>query len=105
MNKLHITAVEQVDRYATQPDDQIVPVALGLLRKLLRKAEPGTGWATDEEIDQAWHRHCIGADDEIEIGQLARVRRGEDGPWVEAWLFVPKECIDGYKPGVADDAT
>lgn len=55
--------------------------------------------ATDDEVRQATLRHCVGSNDEIEIDEPARVSRGEDGPWVQAWVFVPRELVAGYAPG------
>jgi hypothetical protein len=39
-------------------------------------------------------RHCKGSSDEIEIDDDAIVSEGsEDGPFIQAWLFVPKELV------------
>lgn len=56
--------------------------------------------ATAEEIQLATERHCYGSDDEIELDEPVdgtRVSRGEDGVWVAAWVFVPKELIPNYQ--------
>jgi len=97
MSKLHIASIAEVDKHAAYPADQDVVVSLGFLRELILNGNLRAPNATQEEVDQARHRHCLGSDDEIEIDEPARVSRGEDGPWVQAWVFVPKECIDGYK--------
>lgn len=98
MSKLHITTIAEVDKHATYPDEQDAVVSLGFLRELIRNGNLLAPHATEDEVDQARHRHCVGSDDEIEIDEPASVSRGEDGPWVQAWVFVPKECIDGYQP-------
>lgn len=98
MSKLHITTIADVAAHPVYPDDQDTVVSLGLLRELIRNGNLLAPQATQDEIDQARHRHCLGSDDEIEIDEPARVSRGEDGPWVQAWVFVPKECVDGYEP-------
>jgi len=54
-------------------------------------------YPTTQELELAKDRHCIGSDNEIEIDGDARVSRGEDGAWVQAWVFVPKELIADYK--------
>ena len=60
-----------------------------------------TTFATAQEVQLAKERHCYGTNDEIEVDENtdsgACVLRGEDGAWVRAWLFVPKELIDDYR--------
>lgn len=98
MSKLHIATLAEVDKHAAYPDEQGTVVSLGFLRELIRNGNLLAPQATQEEIEMARHRHCLGSDDEIEIDEPARVSRGEDGPWVQAWVFVPREYFDGYKP-------
>jgi hypothetical protein len=50
--------------------------------------------ATDAEVAIARARHCEGSDDEIEIDEPAKASRGEDGTWVQAWVFVPIEVLE-----------
>lgn len=39
-------------------------------------------------------RHCAHSGDEIEIDEGATLSEGEDGPWIQGWLFVPKADLD-----------
>lgn len=50
--------------------------------------------ATNDEVIAAMQRHCAGSDNEIEIDTPARVSRGDDGIWVEAWVFVPNSQLE-----------
>lgn len=49
--------------------------------------------ANDEEIGHA--RRLYGSEN-IEIDEPARVSRGSNGAWVQAWVFVPKELLTNY---------
>lgn len=49
----------------------------------------GTALATDDIVEAARERHCDGSDNEIEIDEPANSSHGEDGVWVQAWVFVP----------------
>lgn len=42
-------------------------------------------------IEAARVRHCYGSDDEIEVDDVdvATSESGDNGVWVEAWLWVP----------------
>lgn len=46
-------------------------------------------YATDDEVKLARDRHCAGSDNEIEIDKPARASRGDDGMWVQAWVWIP----------------
>jgi hypothetical protein len=48
-------------------------------------------FATDDEAATARARHCADSDNEIEIDEPARVSRGAEGYWVQAWVWVPTE--------------
>ena len=54
--------------------------------------EGGEGiWATTAEMEAAELRH---EDDECEVDANALVSHGEDGFWVSAWVWVPKDEND-----------
>lgn len=51
-----------------------------------------------EQVRQAAHaRHCLASDDEIEIeiddDSIVSEDEDGDGPWIQAWLFVPKDIV------------
>ncbi len=50
-------------------------------------------FASPEEVELARSIHCVHNDDEINIVEPARISRGEDGIWVQGWLFVSNESI------------
>ena len=58
-------------------------------------------FATVQEVQLAKKRHCYGSDNEIEVDETVkgiRISRGDDGAWIRAWVFVPKELINDYSP-------
>ena len=46
--------------------------------------------APDTIVQVAQVRHCYGSNDEIEIDTPANMSQGEDGVWIQAWVFVPR---------------
>jgi hypothetical protein len=57
--------------------------------------------APDEFVQMAEERHCYGSDNEIEIDEPANMSEGEDGVWIQAWVFVPG--IGSQYVGPSDD--
>lgn len=57
-------------------------------------------------IDLARDRHCISSDNEIEVDEDARISEGEDGIFVQGWLFLPNDVLTtvGIKNPVAEDS-
>lgn len=51
--------------------------------------EPET--ATDEEIQRAREKYAWGSDDDIEIDDNAQVSRGDNGRFVQAWVWLKDE--------------
>ena len=52
--------------------------------KKLREAS----YATKEEFDRAYDAHY--EEGEVELDEPAIISRGDDGDWLEAWVFVPR---------------
>jgi|GEM_PF-2357056 len=42
-------------------------------------------------IELARDNHCAGSDDSIEVDDNARLSEGEDGIWVQGWLFLSND--------------
>ena len=67
------------------------------LRKHILKGMPATGtdvptYATTGEIAEAAQRYCKGSDDNIEIDDYdVLASHADNGVWVAAWVWVPKE--------------
>jgi hypothetical protein len=47
--------------------------------------------ATEEEIQRAREKYALGSDDNIEIDSNALVSRGDDGCFVQAWVWLEDE--------------
>jgi len=63
------------------------------LATVLKRAKATSGIACaiapTEFVKAARQRHCHGSNDEIEIDVPANMSEGEDGVWIQAWVFVP----------------
>lgn len=62
----------------------------------------GTTLATSEIVEAARDLHCC---DEIEIDEPANSSHGEDGVWVQAWVFVPGMGDEYLDPDLMGDGT
>lgn len=47
--------------------------------------------ATPEQIERARNEYCLCSDDNIEIDDNAAVSEGEEGVWVQAWVWLQHE--------------
>lgn len=61
-------------------------------------------------IAYAQERYAICSDDNIQIHDEAKTSEADDGIWVEAWVYVPKdgvpvECTAAPPPAPCGDAT
>jgi hypothetical protein len=50
--------------------------------------------ATEDEIARARERYALGSDDNIEIDSNAKVSRGDDGCFVQAWVYLRDDESD-----------
>ncbi len=50
-------------------------------------------YATSKELEVAREIHCVHSDNEIDIVAPAQIARGDDGFWVQGWLFVSIESL------------
>jgi len=57
------------------------------LEKAARECEDAR--ASQQEIEAARQLHCVGSDDNVEIDD-ALCSHGENGFWVQGWLWVPQ---------------
>jgi len=53
------------------------------------------GHATPEETEKARELYARGSSDNIEIDDMPMTSVGDDGTWVQAWVFLAKEDDDG----------
>jgi len=54
----------------------------------------GAGRATQAQIDRARKVHAEGSNNNIEIDPDASISEGEEGFWVQAWVWLPYEKED-----------
>lgn len=97
MSKLHIDGIDEIVPYESYPDDQEVVVTLRLLRDLRGEH------ATSAELELARQTYALGSWNDIEIDAPARASRGDDGVWVQGWLFLSNEAL-GIDPDADPEA-
>ena len=51
----------------------------------------GFGVADEKLVKRAHELYAAPSDNDVEIAETPLVSEGEDGTWVLAWVFVPKE--------------
>ena len=86
-----LDAVEAEERSVLDDDGISALIDLSNARddiRALAQAESTRAQATPDEIDAARKAYAHGSDDNIEVDDNALVSRGEDGVWVQAWVWV-----------------
>ncbi len=53
-------------------------------------------------VELARDAHAIGSGDDIEVDEDARTSEGEDGIWVQGWLFLSNQALAGA--GIKNDS-
>ena len=74
------------------PERGYISSTLRQYRSMAKVAKEQSPLAPDGLRDKAIELYCHGSDDNIEIDADAFVSEGEDGSWVSAWVWVPKEA-------------
>jgi hypothetical protein len=57
----------------------------------LRIAYENTTVATPEQVQAAIRRYARGSDDNIEVDDDTFTSESDEGTWIEAWVWLPKE--------------
>ncbi len=83
MSRRIIEAAKHLTNDCDAPDDAEFAKALSQLAELVNDPDL---YSTDREIQAARDRY---ADDDITVDEGACASRGEDGVWVQAWVFLP----------------
>ena len=86
-----LDAVEADERSVLDDDGIAALIELSDARddiRALAQAESTRHRATLDEIEAARKAYAHGSDDNVEVDDDALVSRGEDGVWVQAWVWV-----------------
>lgn len=63
-----------------------------------------TSDSREQLLEAARAEYCLGSDDNIEIDPDAKLSVGEDGIWVQAWVFMRNEELpDGVRGNIEEE--
>lgn len=96
---------ELAARLADARDSSALPQGVDFV---VNEVEPLATFHHQQLIELAQQRHCWGSDDTREVDSDARISRGDDGVFVQGWLFLSNDDLatagirrDGEPPSFA----
>jgi hypothetical protein len=85
-----LAVIEALDAYLEKLDNG-TDGEVGHTLNLLRKARQETTFADDKEIARARDKYALGSNDDVEIDDGALTSAGDEGTWVQAWVWLPHD--------------